>query len=190
MKLNINSAKKLLGGKNMGGVFFLLIVLVAGMALASYSTSKGSHLEMVATNSQALGVLDDAPDMAATLGQPSNNRASSVSDNYTTVPQGSNGNPINNSCQNVKHLDNPRELLPNPSNNQFSVLQPGGNLGGVNLLKAGHHMGIDTVGQSLRNANLQLRSEPPNPQLNVGPWMNTTIQPDLQRRPLEIGCQC
>jgi len=55
----------------------------------------------------------------------------------------------------------------------------------VNLLKAGAHIGVDTVGQSLRNANRQLRSEPPNPQVNVSPWQNTTIGPDLMRRPLE-----
>ena len=55
----------------------------------------------------------------------------------------------------------------------------------VNLLKAGEHVGVNTVGQSLRNANRQLRSEPPNPQVNVSPWMNTNISPDLLRRPLE-----
>ena len=55
----------------------------------------------------------------------------------------------------------------------------------VSFLKAGHHMGIDTQGTSLRNANLQLRSEPPNPQSQVSPWMNTTIGPDLGRKPLE-----
>jgi hypothetical protein len=59
-----------------------------------------------------------------------------------------------------------------------------------NLLDAGSHIGVNTVGQSLRNANQQLRSEPPNPQVNVSPWMNTTIGPDLQRRPLEIAESC
>ena len=46
---------------------------------------------------------------------------------------------------------------------------------------------IDTIGNTLRNANLQLRSEPANPQSNVGPWNNTTIAPDTMRVPLEIG---
>ena len=63
-----------------------------------------------------------------------------------------------------------------------------GDLKNVSLLKAGHHIGINTVGQSLRNANLQLRSEPANPQLNVGPWNQSTIAADTMRRPLEIGC--
>ena len=39
----------------------------------------------------------------------------------------------------------------------------------------------------LRNANLQIRSEPPNPRQQVCAWMNTTIGPDQDRRPLEIG---
>ena len=56
-----------------------------------------------------------------------------------------------------------------------------------NLLKAGYHIGIDTIGQTLRNANLQIRSEPPNPQLYVGPWNTSTISPDYLRPPLEIG---
>lgn len=55
-----------------------------------------------------------------------------------------------------------------------------------NLLDAGFHVGVNTVGQSLRNANLQIRSEPANPVSNVSPWLNTTISPDLERRPLEI----
>ena len=40
-----------------------------------------------------------------------------------------------------------------------------GDVKDVSLLRAGYHIGINTVGQSLRNANLQLRSEPANPQL-------------------------
>jgi hypothetical protein len=59
---------------------------------------------------------------------------------------------------------------------------------GVNFLNAGYLIGVDTIGSSLRNANLQVRSEPPNPQLIVSPWMNTTIEPDVFRQPLEIGC--
>ena len=50
-----------------------------------------------------------------------------------------------------------------------------------------HVVGINTVGQSLRNANRQLRSEPPNPQVKVSPWLQSTIEPDSNRKPLEIG---
>ena len=46
-------------------------------------------------------------------------------------------------------------------------------------------IGSDMVGASLRNANLQVRSDPPCPVKIVSPWMNSTIGPDLTRRPLE-----
>ena len=81
------------------------------------------------------------------------------------------------------------DLLPQDNNSQWSQLQPAGagELQGINLLSAGHHIGIDTIGQTLRNANLQIRSEPPNPQISVGPWNQSTISPDLMRVPLELG---
>mgnify|MGYP006932350262 CR=1 FL=1 len=46
---------------------------------------------------------------------------------------------------------------------------------------------IGTQSQSLRNANLQLRSEPANPQTMVCPWSQSTIAPDKSRPNLEIG---
>lgn len=84
---------------------------------------------------------------------------------------------------------NPADLLPKDTNSQWAQLNPAGkgDLANINLLKAGYHIGIDTVGQTLRNANLQIRSEPPNPQLNVGPWNNSTITSDYMRPSLEIG---
>ena len=53
------------------------------------------------------------------------------------------------------------------------------------LLNAGHHIGVNTTGCSMRNANRGLRSEPPNPQTQVSPWLQTTICPDLYRKPLD-----
>ena len=93
------------------------------------------------------------------------------------------------SCAKQAVVD-PRQLLPNDSNNSFSQMNPAGagDIQNVSLLKAGYHIGINTVGQSLRNANLQLRSEPANPQLNIGPWNQSSIGPDLSRRALEVGC--
>ena len=93
------------------------------------------------------------------------------------------------SCAKQSVVD-PKELLPRNGNNEFNKLNPqgSGDLKNVSLLKAGWHIGINTVGQILRNANLELRSEPPNPQLNTGPWNQSTISADVSRRPLEIGC--
>jgi hypothetical protein len=89
-----------------------------------------------------------------------------------------------------KEVVDPAHLLPKNSNSAWAKLNPkaDGSLEDVNLLTAGYHIGINTIGQSLRNANLQVRSEPANPKVDVGPWNGSTITSDLMRKPLEIGC--
>lgn len=87
------------------------------------------------------------------------------------------------------------DLLPKEDSEaikEFNIAKPAGEgiLQGVNMLDAGFHVGVNSVGQSLRNANQQLRAEPPNPQVQVSPWMMSSIGPDLLRRPLEDGEGC
>ena len=83
----------------------------------------------------------------------------------------------------------PQDLLPQDSNSTWAQTVPAGqgSLGDQDFLNAGFHVGINTVGQSLRNANLQLRSEPANPQSKVSPWLQSTIEPDVNRKAMEIG---
>ena len=84
----------------------------------------------------------------------------------------------------------PAELLPTDNQSSgWAALYPEGQgtLQDRNFLQAGFNVGIDTVGQTLRNANLQLRSEPPNPQVAVSPWLQSTIEPDVNRVPFELG---
>jgi hypothetical protein len=83
----------------------------------------------------------------------------------------------------------PNELLPKDANSVWAEQNPmgPGSLKGKNFLSAGALLGVNTVGQSLRNANWQLRSEPPNPQVPVSIFNQSTIQPDVNRRPLEIN---
>lgn len=96
---------------------------------------------------------------------------------------------LNNPVQEFQSVQSSNALLPKDKNSEWNNLNPSGTgeLSNINLLKSGWQIGIDTVGQTLRNANLQLRSEPPNPQVSVGPWNNSTITPDFMRVPLEIG---
>lgn len=82
------------------------------------------------------------------------------------------------------------DLLPkDAADSKWARLNPSGtgDIHDQNYLTAGYHIGVNTVGQSMRNANLQLRSEIPNPQAAVGPWMISTIEPDLRQNTLEIG---
>jgi len=130
---------------------------------------------------------------ATCCGQPSNYGASlplgQNETNSAVAGLQTNTHGLPPSCTRQAVVD-PAQLLPRDQNTQFSKMNPmgAGSIQDVSLLRAGYHIGINTVGQSLRNANLQLRSEPPNPQLQVGPWNGSTIGPDFNRRPLEIGC--
>jgi hypothetical protein len=83
----------------------------------------------------------------------------------------------------------PEDLLPKDMNTKWAQVNPTGQgmLADRNFLDAGHHVGINTVGQTLRNANYSVRSEIPNPQIKVSPWQQSTIDPDVGRKPLEIG---
>ena len=88
-----------------------------------------------------------------------------------------------------KDMLSPEELKPQDNSSLWAQVNPegAGSLKGRNFLQAGHNIGINTVGQTLRNPNLGLRSEPPNPQVKVSPWSQSTIDPDVNRVPFELG---
>lgn len=84
----------------------------------------------------------------------------------------------------------PQELMPREdSYNTWQASNPpvNGHLADRNFLESGHHFGIDTTSNTLKNPNLQLRSDPIIPQIQVGPWMQSTYGPDTNHRQLEIG---
>ena len=83
----------------------------------------------------------------------------------------------------------PSELLPKDMGSVWAEQNPmgPGSLKGKNFLSAGALIGVNTVGQSMRNANLQVRSEPPNPQVAVSIFNQSTITPDISHRSLEIA---
>ena len=123
---------------------------------------------------------NEGPEEADLLGEESE----ALSENFTDNA----GNQHPKDCFPKDQLT-PGELLPGDSNTKWAESVPAGQgeLGDQNFLTAGYHVGVNTVGQTLRNANRQIRSEPPNPQVKVSPWLQTTIETDTNRRPLEIG---
>lgn len=90
------------------------------------------------------------------------------------------------SCNNQPLMD-PKQLLPLDTNKEWSMIEPNKDLKNINLVDAGKHYGINTVAGSLRNPNLQIRSEPIIEKKNIGPWNQTTIDADTDRKSLEIG---
>ena len=181
--------QKLFKESGLGIIVVILLVAFGIYYFSSYLTTKAAPKQkketmMNARNTAYTGGAFNPTDMAV---QPSNplgqnevfSEINGVQTSMPTVPSSCGGSTIHD----------PAELLPHDSNKEWAQLNPSGmgELSNVNLLKAGYHIGIDTIGQTLRNANLQIRSEPPNPQLSVGPWNISTITPDFMRPPLEIG---
>lgn len=107
----------------------------------------------------------------------------------TGVSGQQNGSPVP-SCFPRDRLS-AEDLLPkDAADSRWAQMNPAGqgDINNVNFLTAGYQIGIDTIGSSKKNGNLQLRSDPPAPQIVVSPWMQSTIEPsDINRRPLEIG---
>jgi hypothetical protein len=81
----------------------------------------------------------------------------------------------------------PHELLPRDGGFADSNPQGQGTLSGRNFFESGHHAGLNTQGGSMKNPNLQLRSDPVITRQDVGPWHNSTIEEDTMRRQFDIG---
>jgi hypothetical protein len=75
----------------------------------------------------------------------------------------------------------PREIA---SAEDFGQFAPEDILKGQNFLEPRQHIGFpETIGGALRNANQQIRNEPPNPK-DPFVWNNSTIVPDMMQRSL------
>ena len=175
----VKTSKKI--QENMLNIVLLLggIILIVG--LYYYSSNKSSFKDNMqmkqSTNKQVPDSMSSGSGIQAAGGSESQ-MGSSLSEVSGSSMQ----------MNNAKEIVNPADLLPSDKNNEWSNMNPPrDDLKNMNFLAPEQHIGINTVGNSLRNANLQLRSEPANPQVPVGPFLNTTIEPDTTRRQLEIG---
>ena len=90
-----------------------------------------------------------------------------------------NTKPKVSSCNNEPVM-NPKELL--PSDSEWTNIAPTKGLENVSFLSAGHNFGTNTVGSSLRNANLQIRSEPAIQKVNTVRGMNLRSRQILPER--------
>jgi len=79
-------------------------------------------------------------------------------------------------------------LLPKPAipgQQAWEINAPNNILANQNFLSAIQQMGVDTTLGSTRNQSYDYRVTIPNPINVVSPFNNTTILPDLERRPLD-----
>jgi hypothetical protein len=149
----------------------LVIFLILLWALINYSNNKSSVKD---------GMMDSSANNTSDV-----NGVNVPPSVYSTAAENTNVVP----AQDFKSVTNPADLLPKDQNSEWAALNPvnQGNAAMPDLLQAGYHIGLDTIGQTLRNPNYQLRSDPIIPKAEVGPWNKSTIEPDLGRVPLEIG---
>lgn len=158
-----------------------LIVILLALALLSYSGSKSS----VIRDNLASGFnLSPAQynDSASPLATSVNSITETVTPSYA-LPSAASSSL---SGYDAKSINTPSDLLPSDSNSEWAKLNPTMNMSpSENLLPVDKFIGSQS--QILRNANLQLRSDPPISRTNVGPWMNSTIEGDPYRTPFEVG---
>jgi hypothetical protein len=139
-------------------IFIALIIL--SYALFAYNGAKGLIQDTMADGSEK---------------QPSSKETSAQ--HIVEPPAG-----IAGTGYTAQPVANPADLLPADQNSQWASLNPvGGNNGQAmpDLLQAGYHIGLDTIGQTLRNANYQLRADPYIPKRDIGPWNQSTIETDV-----------
>lgn len=160
---------------NKDRVMLLGIFLCLAVFLLSYSNGK-----MMIMDNMDTGMVSSSHQQEHAVEQPATQR--STPEIAQTASSGYSAKPV----------ANPSDLLPTDKNSQWASLNPvdSSNPQMPDMLKAGHHIGLDTVGNTLRNANLQLRSDPVIQKANVGPWNQSTMEADLMRVPLEVGSTC
>ena len=139
-------------------VFILIMAIILLWTLTNYSSSK----------TQIMDGLEDG-----------------ASNTVNNIVQSA---PIVPNVPSVPNVANPMDLLPSDANTALSSLNPTSMNGEMpDLLSAGHHIGLDTIGQTLKNANLQLRSDPIITKAETGPWNQSTIETNYTASNLEFS---
>jgi hypothetical protein len=186
-------------GNGVQTVLIVVAVLLIGYLILNYlnssSSSNNNSLATMRPTVTTMPVTESfyaGEDASAPTEEYSVNASDGIQENERPKALGdSEGTQLNQlpaECY-PKDVLSSADLLPRDADSAWAQVAPSGqgSLQDKNFLTAGFHVGINTVGQTLRNANYQLRSEPPNPQVKVSPWNMTTIDPDTNRRPMEIG---
>jgi hypothetical protein len=183
-------------------VILLIAILLSFLLVSGNSKAQVYNAEKFTVDNPILGpsAIQPANMSIATLAKSNPDNASSGVGSFAASNNQGNEvfNPVVSAPSAPQQTCYPRDrltaddLLPkDAANSRWAQMNPAGqgDVSDVNFLTAGYHIGINSIGSSKKNPNLQIRSEPPNPQVVVSPWYQSTIQPsDLgNRRPLEIG---
>jgi hypothetical protein len=151
-------------------------VVVLYSLFTSYAGSKGSLLDR-AEELGGLGSSAPLSDSGPSMGLPN-----SLGGNAASAEGLQGRTPASQQTYQETTLDS-AELLPKGQMGaSWAAVNPasGEDLKGQNFLQSGYHSNINIIGisQTNRNPTYDIRAEQPNPQGKVGPFLNTTIDPD------------
>ena len=168
--VKLSQTKMIRLGMVLAGVVALYVLFSA------YSGSKSALVDK-AEELGGLGVRGPLSDQGPYMSGPN-----SLGGNAANV-QGIQGRTPSSQQTYSESVLSASELLPKGElGASFAAVNPVGadDLKGQNFLQAGYHSNINVVGiaQTNRNPSYDIRSEAPNPQSRVGPFLNTTIDPD------------
>lgn len=103
------------------------------------------------------------------------------------LPQEARTDVVDINRNNVKNYD-AKEFLPKEVNDQWfetDFSQAKFNINDDKLINTERYViGVNTVGQSLKNASYDIRGTIPNPKFTVSPWNNSTYEPDTNLKSL------
>ncbi len=163
-------------------------VLLVGYLVSTYSSGKGVLGEGMETGMEKLGgvlgvqgpLSDGGPQGVSGHSKGGNAQPSESLQSRKAAGQ---------SAYTESHLSGD-ELLPKGGlGASWAAVNPAGmgDLKGQNFLDAGYHTNtaIAGVSQTNRNASWDVRSEQPNPQTKVGPFLNSTIEANPFKRGLD-----
>jgi hypothetical protein len=159
-------------------------VVVVAYLMSNYSGTKGAVGEGMEKVAGALGVQGPLSDSG-----PHGKPGASVGGNAQPVESVQGRHPASQSVYSDSTLS-AGELLPKGGlGASWAAVNPSsmGDLSGQNFLQAGYHTNtaIAGVSQTNRNASWDVRSEVPNPQAKVGPFLNSTIEANPFKRGLD-----
>jgi hypothetical protein len=159
-------------------------VLVVAYLLSNYSSNKGVLGEGMEQLKGSLGVQGPLSD-GGPQGQSSHSKGGNAQPSEGLQSRVAAGQ----SKYTETHLGS-GDLLPKGGlGASWASVNPAsmGDLKGQNFLDAGYHTNtaIAGVSQTNRNASWDVRSETPNPQAKVGPFLNTTIEANPFKRGLD-----
>ena len=159
--------------QNKWVVVSILAAIVILFGISSYSSSKTNMRDMMSDGSVA-------PASAPSMLHPSMDAVHSPEPVHAD----------NNQNYAAQQIATPDQLLPHDTNSEWGSLNMASQSNNGltdSLVPPSYFIGLDTKSSTLRNSNQQIRSDPYIPKQDVGPWWQSTIDPDIMRVPLEIG---